>query len=172
MPTSEGIRLVSLAEREALKKATNRAIRKDGGTQSDAARHTRVRQAQLARCSNHTNRDFENDFVAVDVAVELDRLAGHPIIAKEMLAQQGYIAIPLPQVDAECADARQAAATIKELGEVLTAIGADLADGEVGNDLAQLDDVIKQGGEGLEQLTIFLQAMKERRLVLTGGARS
>jgi hypothetical protein len=78
-------RLLSRNDYRALKDATQEAVEKAGGC-AKAGGETRVGPSYLSRYGNV----HEAMFAPVDVAAELDALAGEPVIARALAALSGY----------------------------------------------------------------------------------
>lgn len=80
-------RLLSIAERFALKMATKHALTRAGG--GNLSPFTRKSPAQLYRYGSNSAPDREV-FAPVDIALEMDRAAEEPIITAHMASALGY----------------------------------------------------------------------------------
>jgi len=88
-----GVRPTTEAERLALKAAVRRALRMSGGGAS-VQHATRVGEAELSRYAGAEHADRH---CPLDVALDLDREAGVPVILAALAAAEGYGLAPLAQ---------------------------------------------------------------------------
>lgn len=113
-------------QRNALKKATKRALRAAGGGAS-FQHATRVAEAQLSRYAG----DSYPDFMPIDIALDCDLDAGSPVIAASLAVIQGYRLVREPAAGAGAATMTDLAAVVRETADVTTALIGALEDGAV-----------------------------------------
>lgn len=114
------MRQLSAAERN-IKAATLRSVRAAGGVEA-AAGFVRVGKTQLA---NYYNPNETECFVPVDVAMQLDDLAGYPHITEALSAA----ATPMMRKSHD--PHVLLAVLLKEAGELGSAVSQALADGTI-----------------------------------------
>lgn len=90
-----------------------------------AASLTRVAQAQMGR---YHNRNAPDQQMSVDVAIDLEKDAGEPIVSHEMVRLLGFEVVKLPEGRWEGDINQQLAAMLKEMGDVVQKMGQALAD--------------------------------------------
>ncbi len=119
------IRPTSDHDRQRLKAATERSLKRAGGG-SAVAEQTRVETAQL---SKYKAQQEDLAFMPIDVAVDCDMLAGNPIILSAMAATLGYSVSPLGAAPVRYAP-ELVGALIREVGEASAAILDAMSDGK------------------------------------------
>lgn len=142
----------------ALKAATRRAI-ESAGTLTELATYTRVDPAQLSRYGNPEHQSF----APLDVAMDLDRLAGAPIILRAWAERLGYELAPHESAAHEPeALAEHIPDIAGETADVVRAL-ADTAD--QGASPAQARIIDREAGEAIEKLTALRE---DARRVIAG----
>lgn len=122
-------RLAEDAELRRLKAATAEAVKLSGGSQFES--RTRVRRAALSKYGARPGATTEPDaYMPLDVALELDRYNGAPLIAATLAGMLGYRLVPEAQAEAEELQLSDAAAIAKETGDVVNALLAVLTAGK------------------------------------------
>lgn len=110
----------------ALKAATRRATL-EAGTLADIAKNTRLDAARLSRCGNPS----ESEFLPIDVAMDLDALAGDDRILRAWAELRGYDLVKDERGVRVESMARRVGAVGKESGELLSEMCGAIADGKV-----------------------------------------
>jgi len=152
-------------DRRSLKQAFSVALKKAGG-QSAAAEHTRVDQTTLSRAASFTNPDCAECFPAADTVVEVDLLAGEPVMLRALARLLGQALVPLPVIDAAAPGGAEAARVVTELGQVLTALGQALSDdGRVGS-VAEIDAILPELDDGGDAIARLKHVLVHRRAAL------
>lgn len=125
------MRQISEKQSAALKAVSGRSLGLAGGG-AIACHSTRIGEGQLSKCAS-MNPDNEKAFLPIDVAVELDMLAGSPIITSLMAELQGYRLVPAGSVESEpdVLDLGDALNVANESNDVVRAITEALAGGKV-----------------------------------------
>lgn len=113
-------------DRAALKAAVRRAMKRAGGGDS-FCHSTRVGAPTLSYYANPGRDDMH---IPVDVAIDLDREAGAPVVAAEMARMLGYRLVPLDAVDGG-PDMSDLAAVAGESADVVRKFADALADGAI-----------------------------------------
>lgn len=110
-------------------KTTFRALRKRIGKQDAAAALTRVSQQHISRYESLADGD-EDYFPPIDVIADLEREGGAPIVTRRLAELSRHVLVRLPQVgEAHALLGRVSAEALKEVGDVFSTLGAQLADG-------------------------------------------
>lgn len=151
-------RLATDAERRHLKAMTLQAVHSVGG--GDAFEPaTRVKQGAL---SKYGSNSFPEHFIPLDVALELDRLSGSPVLIGACARMLGYRLVPAGSSaddDLSLADAQSVA---KETGDVVNLLLTLLTKGKP-LDAADRRAVLKEVSEAKDSLYKLLAK-------LAGGA--
>lgn len=151
-------RLATDAERRHLKAITQQALHSIGGGDAFEA-STRVKQGAL---SKYGSNSFPDHFIPVDVALELDRLAGAPNVIGAAARMLGYRLVPVDAAADNTFDLVDAQSVAKETGDVVNLLLALLSSGK-NPDAADRKAVIKEVMEAKDSL--YRVAMK-----IAGGA--
>lgn len=91
-PETDRIRSISEEEARTAKKATEAAYALAGGV-SVVTLRSRASISQLSKYAS-TNAENAETLIPIDVAVEVDRLAGSPVIAAALARMQGFRLVP------------------------------------------------------------------------------
>lgn len=136
-------RIFTAADYAALKNGVRRAVKQAGGGLRELAGMTRLSSAQLSRFG-----DLSTDqWVPLDVAADLDSLAGEPVITRALAEMLGFDLVSA-RGGVEMASVTQHLAGIaRESGDVLSSFAQAVADGRITpaeamvieRDLADLD---------------------------------
>jgi hypothetical protein len=110
----------------ALKAATRRAT-KEAGTLADVAERTRLDASRISKCGNPN----ESEFLPIDVAMDLDALAGDDRILRAWAEMRGYDLLKAERNVAVEDMARHIGAVGKESGELISEMCEAVADGKV-----------------------------------------
>ena len=130
-------RIFTSADYAALKNAVRRACQQAGGGLRTLAAMTRLSAAQLSRFG-----DLDSDqSIPLDVALDLDSLAGQPVITAALADRLGYELVPLARAMVENATIAQHLSTLaRESGDALSTIAAALSDDHLSiNELVQIE---------------------------------
>lgn len=129
-------RIFTAPDYAAIKNAVRRALRQAGGGLRELAGLTRLSAAQLSRFG-----DLNSDqWVPLDVALDLDSLAGEPVITRALAELLGYDLVPSTAVVAQGRLMEHLAGLARESGDVMASISMALADGKLTpNELAQIE---------------------------------
>lgn len=137
-------RIFVSAQYAALKNAFRRACQQSGGGLRELAGMTRLSAAQLSRFG-----DLGSDqWAPLDVVVDLDSLAGEPIITRALAELLGYDLVPAAgEAFPLASPTHHLAGLARESGDVLARLADALADGRltkaeaarIEQDLADLD---------------------------------
>lgn len=120
-------RIFTAPDYAAIKNAVRRALRQAGGGLRELAGMTRLSAAQLSRFG-----DLNSDqWVPLDVALDLDSLAGEPVITRTLAELLGYDLVPCTAVVAQGRLMEHLAGLARESGDVLASISVALADGRL-----------------------------------------
>lgn len=163
-PEGKGPRWLALEDYRALKFATRDAVAMIG-SQSLAIQSTRIGQQHLSKL---TQTDPQHDdfwkFATLDVAQDLQDVAGRPVIAEAMAAQFGYVMVHVPEVaKSRTVLGRVTGEAMKETSEVFSALGIRLADNHVSQeDYAAVHAEIRQALAALIKLDMQLEAEAKR----------
>ncbi|WP_414832166.1 hypothetical protein [Afifella sp. YEN Y35] len=128
---SDNARPTSLADRARLKSATDRALREAGG--AECVQHaTRVRHPALSKYAS-SGDDFADRFMPLDIALDVDRAAGRPIILATLAALQGYELRPFGESEEAPRPDWSAllAGVTRETAEASVALLEALSDGKI-----------------------------------------
>lgn len=110
----------------ALKAATRRATT-EAGTLADVAKRTRLDASRISKCGNPN----ESEFLPIDVAMDLDALAGDDRILRAWAELRGFTLIKDEANIAVEDMARHIGAVGKESGELISEMCEAVADGKV-----------------------------------------
>jgi hypothetical protein len=110
----------------ALKAATRRATA-EGGTLAEVAKHTRTHASQLSKYGNPN----EQDFAPIDVAMDLDALAGDDRILRAWAEMRGYELVKDEKGVAVESMAQHVGSVGRESGELISEMCGAIADGKV-----------------------------------------
>lgn len=129
-------RIFTAPDYAAIKNAVRRALRQAGGGLRELAGMTRLSAAQLSRFG-----DLNSDqWVPLDVALDLDSLAGEPVITRALAELLGYDLVPSTAVVAQGRLMEHLAGLAQESGDVMASISMALADGKLTpNELALIE---------------------------------
>jgi len=156
-------RIFTIPDYAALKNAFRRACQQAGGGLRELAGSTRLGSAQLSRFG-----DLNSDqFAPIDVALDLDSLAGEPIILRALASRLGYDVVPLTAPIMQAEPAQHLAGLARESGDAISRLAQCLADGKMTprewmdceRDLADLDAQVQS-----------LRASCRAGAMLAGGA--
>lgn len=133
------------ADYAMLKSATQKAA-KLAGPLAEICQHTRLDAGTISRAGNMA----ESNYLPLDVAVDLDKLAGDDVILRAMARLRGYELVPIKKAHEAIDLVRDAGAAAKETGEMVKAIADAARDGrytprearEIDNDAAEAEGVI------------------------------
>lgn len=152
-------------ERKALKGVVKLAVKEAGGQENAINVTTRITRA--AAFSDYANPDLGDRHMPIDVAVELDQFNNKPTILSAMARMAGHVVVRLPEVvNANSALGRVTAEALKEVSDVFSTLGGQLADGVLTKvEGPYLESEIDQAIEKL--LALKLQA----RAVMDGGGK-
>lgn len=110
-------------------KTASRTLREKIGKQDAAASLTRVSQSNISRYESRAESD-EEFFSPIDVIADLEVAAGAPIVTRRLAALTRHVLVRLPQAsETHSALGRVSAEALKEVGDVFSTLGAQLADG-------------------------------------------
>jgi hypothetical protein len=119
-------RLATDAERRHIKTVTRHALDAVGGGEAFSPA-TRVEKAAL---SKYAGPAYPDHFIPADVLLELDRLAGAPLLVSTLARMLGYRLVPAegdaPQAKLDLSDAQSVA---KETGDVVNLLLTLLSSG-------------------------------------------
>lgn len=140
-------------DRLALKAAVRLALKRVGG--GDCFCHaTRVGAPAL---SNYANANRDDSHMPLDVALDLDRDAGAPIIAGALARMNGYRLVPLQASGGDQPDLGDIAVIARETGDVVSALATALADGGVDSrEAADIRREIEEANAALNRLAAKL----------------
>jgi hypothetical protein len=110
----------------ALKAATRRALM-EAGTLADVSRRTRLDPSRLSKCGNPN----ESEFLPIDVAMDLDALAGDDRVLRAWAELRGYELVKDERGVAVEDMARHVGSVGKESGELISEMCSAIADGKV-----------------------------------------
>lgn len=110
----------------ALKAATRRAT-VEAGTLADVAKRTRIDATRISKAGNPN----ENEFLPLDVAMDLDALAGDDRILRAWAELRGYDLVKDEKGVAIEDMARHVGSVGKESGELISEMCSAVADGKV-----------------------------------------
>lgn len=133
------------ADYALLKSATHKAV-KLAGPLAEVCRHTRLDAGTISRAGNMA----ESNFLPLDVAVDLDKLAGDDVILRAMARLRGYELVPIKKAHCAIDLVRDAGDAAKETGELVKAIADAARDGrysprearEIDGEAAEAEGVI------------------------------
>lgn len=119
-------RLASDADRRALKSATDTALEQARGG-SAFEPFTRVKKAALSKYASPSEPEH---FMPLDVALELDRRNGAPLLTATLAGMLGYRLVPAAQAEEDDLCLADAQAVAKETGDVVNLLLTLLASGK------------------------------------------
>jgi len=132
----------------AIKSAVRRS-RKTAGCREAIAEQTRVGSTQIANYEDPRQADCH---IPIDVAMDMDEMAGEDIILAQWAASKGYQLTQVKPMEPTGDIMHHAAAILKETGEAIASIShADMTP-------RQLDEAIK---EVLDGFSAFSACLKE-----------
>ncbi|WP_223478723.1 phage regulatory CII family protein [Oricola indica] len=139
-------------DRLALKAAVRLALKRVGG--GDCFCHaTRVGAPAL---SNYANANRDDSHMPLDVALDLDRDAGAPIVVGALARLNGYRLVPL-QAAGSAPDLEDIATIARETGDVVSALATALVDGGVDSrEAADIRREIEEANAALNRLAAKL----------------
>lgn len=135
-------RLTSEDERNDLKAATRQALQI-----ARPSKFALVTRADAPMLSNYGSPSEPDRFIPIDVAVELCRDVGAPIIIEEMARLCGFKLVPLDPDEGGSITLDDVSRTLKETSEAVTSL-ADFAQGKPGAARAAIREI----DEGLAAL--------------------
>lgn len=162
------MREISEKQAAMLKGCTARALKLAGGA-AIVQHSTRVNEATLSKCAS-ASPDNERNFVGIDVAVEIDLLAGSPVILSAMAEMAGYRLVTSDEVvgDGRPLTIHDALVIANEAADVVKAITEALAgDGTI--DAAEDRIITREVDELVRVLKKTLRNVSTRRGNGTGG---
>ena len=118
-------RLATDAERRHLKAITRQAVQSVGGADAFVPA-TRIEAAALSKYGGNA---YPDAFMPADVMLELDRLAGAPLIVGALAGMLGYRLVPAGEDRAHELDIADAQAVAKETGDVVNLLLGILTSG-------------------------------------------
>lgn len=123
----------------ALKSAVRRS-RKLAGPRGAISEQTRVGSTQIANYEDARQADCH---IPIDVAMDLDELAGEDVILAQMAALKNYRLTPCDPI-ASCSDMKcQTASFLKEAGEALTSLSPDnMTPNQLDEAISEVQDVV------------------------------
>ncbi|MGY3609904.1 MULTISPECIES: phage regulatory CII family protein [unclassified Bradyrhizobium] len=133
----------------ALKAATRRATA-EAGTLAEVAKHTRTHGSMLSKYGNPN----EHEFAPIDVAMDLDALAGDDRILRAWAEMRGYDLVKDERGVAVESMAQHVGSVGRESGELISEMCTALADGKVTPNEALR---IENAGEDLKDNVTRLQ---------------
>ncbi|SMD18581.1 phage regulatory CII family protein [Rhizobium sp. RU36D] len=145
------MRQISEKQSAELKAVTRRGLDLAGGG-GIACHSTRVNEGQLSKYASN-GADNAMAFVPVDVAIELDMLAGSPVIVAHMAALLGFKLVPVRGADAGDGDALSHADALdvaNETSDVVRVVTQVLASGHV--DAAARQKITREADEAIRAL--------------------
>lgn len=136
-------RIFTAADYAALKNAVRRACQQAGGGLRELSGMTRLSAAQLSRFGDLASEQS----APLDVALDLDSLAGEPVITRALAQRLGYDLVASSAIVVTDTMAQHMAGLARECGDVMSRLASALADGtltpreiqEIERDLADLD---------------------------------
>ncbi|WEZ84599.1 hypothetical protein P6U16_08505 [Rhizobium sp. 32-5/1] len=150
------MRTISDKQGKMLKGAMLRGLTMAGG--GAVVQHsTRINEKTLSKQASGSD-DHEKTFTAIDVAVEIDMLAGTPVITAMMAEMLGYQLVPV-ETGSHVADALAARDAIQLMSEAMDAvkvINAAVSDNHL--DAAERRDVMRE----LEELLKLARHLQQR----------
>ncbi len=152
-------RKTNVDDLQALKATTRRLVDACGGQES-AASITRVAHQSLSR---YRLPERAEDFIPIDVLLDLELDAGEPFVTRALAARQGWT-ITRIEGAVTAGGLHEAVGQIsKEAADVIIVVSRGLADGDFSP--ADVDAAIPEIDEALERLAGLRQAL----LTLKGG---
>lgn len=118
-------RLADDAERRRLKSATEQAVKLCGG--ADFESRTRVKKAALSKYGGISEPD---NFIPLDIILELDRHNGAPLITSALARMLGFRLVPDNEAEEDSLRLADAQAIAKETGDVVNLLLSLLTSGE------------------------------------------
>lgn len=133
--------LVEDGERLRLKAATEQAVKLTGGAEFEL--RSRVLKAALSKYGSRSQSDH---FIPLDVALELDRHNGAPLVTSVLAGMQGYRLVPAGEIEESELALADAQTIAKETGDVVNLLLTLLASGRK-IDAADRRDVLREVAE-------------------------
>ena len=144
-------------------KATFRELVKLVGSETHAARLTRVSQQHVGRYGNVTE-EFSEYFAPIDVVADLEAEVG-PVVTRELARLCGHLLVELPHGAREIVDlGRVSGRAMKEVGDVFMGMGKALDDGVL--DAAEGPQLMRD----LDEALVMLATLRLMVLNSTKGA--
>ncbi len=129
----------------------------DGGAVA-AEGYCRVNHAVLSGYAN-TNPEYAKRFPPADVIVDIEKLAGQPLLTAELALQAGGVFVAVPEVPAGRVDLLQLLASqSKEASDVTAAICSALADGKIDS---------REGHKAIEEIDQLVRVAMQMRAELS-----
>lgn len=150
------MRTISDRQGKMLKGAMLRSLTMAGG--GAVVQHsTRINEKTLSKQASGSE-DHEKTFTGIDVAVEIDMLAGTPVITAMMAEMLGYQLVPIEGGShvADALAARDAIQLMTEAMDAVTVISAAVSDNHM--DAAERRDVMRE----LEDLLKIARHLQQR----------
>lgn len=132
-------------DRQRLKAATGRSVKRAGGVTSLAAQ-TRVNEPAL---SKYAAQQEAGNFMPIDVALDCDMTAGAPVILSSMASIAGYTIEPIRDAPDKLTP-QMIGALIRETGDVSACLIDAMADGQLTP--VERSQISKEIDEALEAL--------------------
>ena len=130
-------------ERRALKAAVRRSCKLAGGAAS-VQYSTRVGDVDLSR---YASKDHPDRYCPIDVALEIDREAGSPVIVSAMAALLGYRLVADDAKGAEPLSMRDVAQVSTEAAQLISAVAEASCDGKI--DANEVNNIDKEAEEAV-----------------------
>lgn len=130
-------------ERRALKAAVRRSCKIAGGAAS-VQHATRAGEVDLSRYASTEHADRH---CPIDVAIELDREAGSPVIVSAMAALLGYRLVAEDAKGAEPLSMRDVAQVTTEAAQLVSAVAEASGDGKI--DPHEVNNIDKEAEEAV-----------------------
>ncbi len=159
-------RASAIEDRNALKTAFKQVVVMLGGLEA-AASCTRVAKSQL---SEYGSVQADERHAPIDVVLDLERIAGEPLITAALARAQGCLLLPVELVgDNDIARALQLVATDagRTLADAMRALSGDMGEAERRTLQIDLGDLVRAANAALSIITrpptvVPLQASGER----------
>ena len=154
-------RALSVVEYKAIKDATRRLVEENGGLDASAER-TRISASQLQRCASN----FHDNFLTVDVVMDLERSCGMAPVTERLARSHGYVLQRIPRAGETDSDwVEMLIAFVREGSDVEIGLAEATADGNVDEDeAAALINEVHQAQKVLARMESALTA-----IVMRGG---
>lgn len=139
----DDLRVSTPDERLALKASVRRSCKLGGGAAS-VQHSTRVGEVDLSR---YGSKDHADRHCPIDVALELDREAGSPVIVSSMAALLGYRLVAADAEGSEPLSMRDVAQVSTEAAQLIGAIAEAGSDGKF--DAVEVGNIDKEAEEAV-----------------------